>query len=65
MGPLVGHKVSGVGEVTVTDVAGEHGIPQDALLVLRWVTQLEVALPALVIAEDDVALQALQGELGS
>lgn len=65
VGPLVGHELGGAGEVAVTDVAGEKGVPQHALLILGRMTLLEVALLALVVAENDVTLQALQGELGS
>lgn len=58
------HELGGVGEVTVAHVTGEQGVPQDALLVLGRVARLQVALFALVIAEDYVALDALQGHLG-
>lgn len=62
---LMKHEVTGVSELAVTDVAGKQGIPQHALLVLCRVTLLEVTLFALVVAEDDVTLQALQRDLGS
>lgn len=64
VGFLVGHELGGVGEVAVANITGEKGVPQDALLILRRVARLQVALLALVIAEDDVALNALQGDLG-
>lgn len=64
VGFLMGHELGGVGEVAVTDVTGEKGISQDALLVLCRVAGLQVALFALMVAEDYVALNALQGELG-
>lgn len=61
---LVGHELGGVGEVAVANITGEKGVSQDALLVLCRVARLQVALFALMIAEDDVALDALQGDLG-
>lgn len=61
---LVGHELGGVGEVAVANVTGEKGVSEDALLILRRVARLQVALFALMIAEDYVALDALQGELG-
>lgn len=50
--------------MAVTNVTGEKGVSQDALLILCRVARLQVALFALMIAEDYVALDALQGELG-
>ena len=59
----MGHELGGVCEVAVTNVAGKERIPQYALLIFCWVAQLQVTLFALVITEDYVALDALQGEL--
>lgn len=63
VGFLVDHELRGVRKVAVADVTGEKGIPQYALFILCWVAQLEVTLFALMIAEDYMALHALQGEL--
>lgn len=60
----MGHELGGVRKVAVTNVTGEKGVSQDALLILCRVARLQVALFALMIAEDYVALDALQGELG-
>lgn len=60
----MGHELGGVCEVAVTNITGEKGVPQDALLILCRVACLQVALFALMITEDYVALDALQGELG-
>lgn len=60
----MGHELGGVCEVAVANITGEKGVSQDALLILCWVARLQVALFALMIAEDYVALDALQGELG-
>lgn len=63
VGFLMCHELGGVGEVAIAMVAGEKRIPQDALLIFDWVAQFQVALFALGVTEDDVALDALQGEL--
>lgn len=60
----MGHELGGVCELAVANVTGEKGVSEDALLILCRVARLQVALFALVIAEDYVALDALQGELG-
>lgn len=64
MGFLVGHELRGVCEVAITNITSEKGISQYALFIFCWVAQLQMTLFALVITEDDVALDALQGELG-
>lgn len=64
VGFLMGHELGGVGEVAVANITGEKGVSQDALLILCRVARLQVALFALMIAEDYVALNTLQGELG-
>lgn len=64
MGFLMRHELGGVCEVAVANITGEKGVSQDALLVLCRVARLQVALFALMIAEDYVALNALQRELG-
>lgn len=64
VGFLMDHELGGVREVAVANVTGEKCVPQDALLVLYRVARLQVALFALVITEDYVALNALQGDLG-
>lgn len=60
---LVGHELGGVGEVAVTNITGKQGVLQDALFVFCRVVQLQVTLLALVVAKDNVALNALQGHL--
>lgn len=60
----MGHELGGVREVAVANVTGEEGVSEDALLILCRVARLQVALFALKIAEDYVAVHALQGELG-
>lgn len=63
VGFLMGHELCGVCEVAVTNVAGEKSIPQYALFIFCWVAQLQMTLFTLVITEDYVTLDALQGEL--
>lgn len=62
MGFLVDHELRRVGELAITYVTGEEGVAQYALFIFCWVVQLQVTHLALVIAEDDVALEALQGD---
>ena len=63
VGFLMGHELCGVCELAVTYITGKKGIPQYALFILCWVARLQVTLFALVITEDYVAFDALQGEL--
>ena len=63
VGFLVGHKLCGVREVAVADIASKKGISQYAMFIFCWVAQLEMTLFALVVTEDYVALHTLQGEL--
>lgn len=49
--------------MSITNVTGKECVPQYALFIFCWVAQLEVTLFALVIAEDYMALYALQGKL--
>lgn len=63
MGFLVDHELCGVWELAVTNITSEKGVRQYALFIFCWVAQLQVTHFALVITEDDVTLDALQGEL--
>lgn len=63
VGLLVGHEVRGVGKMAVTHVTCKKGVFQVALFIFYWVFQLHVAVFALVVTEDDVALDAVQREL--
>lgn len=63
VGPLVGHEIRGVCKVAVTHVTCKKGVFQNALFVFYRMFQLLVSVFALVIAEDDVAFDAVQREL--
>lgn len=63
VGLLVGHELYRVRKVAVADVAGKKSIFQNALFIFCRVAQFQVALFTLVVTEDDMALNALQGEL--
>lgn len=60
----MGHELSGVCEVAVTNVTGEKGVSQYAVFIFCWVAQLHVTPFAFIVTEDYVALVALQGEPG-
>lgn len=60
MSALMRHELRRTGEMSITHIAREQRITKNALFILRGVVHFKVALLALVVTEDDVALQALQ-----
>lgn len=57
---LVCHELCRAGKMTITHIARKQRISKHALLILSRVVHFEVTLLALVVTEDNVALQTLQ-----